>query len=80
MGITGRKWCHFIVFTVKCLEHEVDPLIIIRVEFDNEVFLTLVQAAEKFWYEHLFCEMILKQLEGDTVESVVESENVADDI
>ena len=79
MGITGRKWCHFIVFTVKCLQDDVDPLII-RVEFDNEVFLTLVQAAEKFWYEHLFREMISKQLEGDGVDSVVESQNVADDI
>ena len=60
MGITGRKWCHFVVFTVKCLQDEVDPLII-RVEFDNEVFLTLVRAAEKFWYEHLLYEMIVKK-------------------
>ena len=47
------------MFTVKCLQDEVDPLII-RVEFDNEVFLTLVQAAEKFRYEHSFHEMTLK--------------------
>ena len=78
MGITGRKWCHFVVFSVKCLQDEVDPLII-RVEFDNEVFLTLVRAGEKFWYEHLLHEMIVKKLKGDEIDFAVESQNgVAD--
>ena len=28
MGITGRSWCHLVVFTPKCLEENVKPLIV----------------------------------------------------
>ena len=79
MGMTGRKWCHFVVFTVKCLQDEVDPLII-RVEFDNELFLTLANAVKKFWYEHLLHEMIVKRLKGDGLDCSLESENIATDM
>ena len=58
MGITGMKWCDF-VFTGKCLADEVDPFII-RVEFDEEVFVALTNAAEKFWYEQLLREIVVK--------------------
>ena len=78
MGITGMKWCDFVVFTMKCMEDEVDPLII-RVQFDNKVFGTLANAAEKFWYEHLLREMVVKQLGGE-VHGAVESLNVPSDI
>ena len=77
MGMTERKWCHFVVFTVKCLQDEVDPLII-RVEYDNEVFLTLANAVEKFWYKHFGHEMIVKRLKGDGLDCTLESENIED--
>ena len=48
MVITGRKWCDFVVFTGKCLEDAVDPLII-RVEFDKVHYLSILNEAEKFW-------------------------------
>ena len=77
MGITGMKWCDFVVFTGKCLADEVDPLII-RVEFDEEVFVALTNAAEKFWYEHLLREIVVKWLE-DEVSDAVESQKVPSD-
>ena len=43
MGITGRKWCHFIVFTGKCLADDVKPLII-NDDFDEVIFESLVSA------------------------------------
>ena len=83
MGITGRKWCDFVVFTCKCLEDAVDPLII-RVEFDKVHYLSIVNAAEKFWYEHLLREMVLKEMvsgqvecEIDTIKSNCDSEKQA---
>ena len=47
MGITGRKWCHFIVFIGKCLADDVKPLII-NVDFDEALFESLVSASIKF--------------------------------
>ena len=72
MGITGRKWCDFVVFTRKCLEDDVDPLII-RVDFDKERYLSLVKAGEQFWYEHLLREMVLKQMDNKEMECNIDT-------
>lgn len=71
MGITGRKWCDFVVFTVKCLEDEIDPLII-HVEFDKECFESLTKAAEKFWFNHLLKAMIVKEKVDEQTNGTVE--------
>ena len=47
----------------KCLEDEIDPLII-HVEFDKECFKSLTKAAEKFWFNHLLKAMIVKEESG----------------
>ena len=46
MGITGGKWCDFVVFTCKRLEDDVDPLII-RVDFDKECYLSIVKLSRQ---------------------------------
>ena len=61
MGITGRNWCHLVVFTPKCLEKNVKPLIV-DVKFNKTWFETLVNTSTKFWYEHLLPEIIEKKL------------------
>ena len=72
MGITGRKWCDFVVFTVKCLEDEIDPLII-HVEFDKECLESLTKAAEKFWFNHLLkAAMIVKEKVDEQTNGTVE--------
>ena len=43
MGITGRNWCHLVVFTPKCMEDNVKPLIV-YVKFDKILFEKLVKA------------------------------------
>ena len=65
MGITGRSWCHLVVFTPKCLEDGVKPLIV-DVKFDKVWFESLVESSIKFWYEHLLPEMIENKLSRDT--------------
>ena len=61
MGITGRSWCHLVVFTPKCLEENVNPLIV-QVKFDKAWFERLVNTSMKFWYQHLLPEIIEKKL------------------
>ena len=61
MGLTGRRWCHLVVFTPKCLEANVKPLIV-YVKFDEAWFQTLVHSSMKFWYGHLLPEIIGKKL------------------
>ena len=61
MGITGRSWCHLVVFTPKCMEANVKPLIV-YVKFDKKLFEKLVKASVKFWYQHLLPEIIEKKI------------------
>ena len=62
-GITGRKWCHFIVFTGKRLANDVKPLII-NADFDEALFESLVSASIKFWFGHLLLEILSKRLKN----------------
>ena len=61
MGITGRSWCHLVVFTPKCLEKDVKPLIV-HVTFDKTWTGKLVNTSKQFWYEKLLPEIIEKKI------------------
>ena len=61
MGITGQSWDHLVIFTPKCLEENVKPLIVV-VKFDKTLFEQLVDTSMKFWYQHLLPEIIEKKL------------------
>ena len=61
MGIVGRSWCHLVVFTPKCLEKDVKPLIV-HVAFDKTWYEKLVETSKQFWYEKLLPEIIEKKI------------------
>ena len=65
MGLSGRKWCDFVVFTVKCMQDDVDPLIV-RVLFNEDIFKELCESGEKFWFGHLLPEIVYPKLEEET--------------
>ena len=63
IGITGRKWCHFIVFTGKFLADDVKPLII-NIDFVEALFQSLVSASIKFLFGHPLPEILSKRLKN----------------
>ena len=61
MGITNRKWGDFVVFTGKCVEDDIHPLIL-RIDFDKVLFDRLVTACTTFWFRYMLVEMIDERL------------------
>ena len=50
MGITGKLWCHLVVFTSACLADEVPPLMV-TVKFDEDHLKELLTSCREFWLE-----------------------------
>lgn len=74
MGITGRNWCDFVVFTSLCMADEVSPLVV-KVPFDEHHFINLTTMAKEFWYKYILPEILCGHLKETAVENVVMSED-----
>lgn len=57
MGVTGRKWCDFVVFTALCVMDDVPPFVL-RVDFDEVAFKRVATACTEFWFQHMIPEML----------------------
>ena len=63
MRITGKRWCHFVVFTVLCLSDEVSPLVL-KVDFDQHHFMKLLAGSTECWFEYILPELVSGRLKG----------------
>ena len=70
MGIANGQWGDFVVYTSKCVEDEIDPLIL-RVDFDKTLYDRLVNACTTFWFKYTLVEMLSERLKGVNSETQV---------
>ena len=70
MGLSGRSWCHFVVFTQKCLQDHVNPNTV-TVNFGKGSFDSLIIASVKFWFGHLLTEVLTRRLCHESEASTV---------
>ena len=55
MGVTGRGYCDFFVYTHHGFHLE-------RILFDREHWINILENLKKFWYDHLAPELLLQKL------------------